>query len=1083
MIRFPIIPLISISACALLLGACSRSTETAESTKTTDIKEDPESKLPDKVTFNAHIRPIFSDTCFACHGFDAKHREAGLRLDTPEGAYAALKDNQSGLHAIAPGDPEQSAIWQRLVTDDPEEIMPPPDFHKPISDYQKQLVKRWITQGAEYQEHWAYTAIKQPPVPAAIQHPDKVANSIDPFILKKLEEEGISPTPRANKATLLRRLSLDLTGIAPTPEELEAYLSDDSPNVYEKQVDRLLASPRYGERMAVQWLDVARYADTVGLHGDQYQNIFPYRDYVINAFNNNMPFDQFTIEQLAGDLLEKPTEQQSIATGFIRLAQMTREGGAQPKEYLAKYASDRVRAIGAAWLGQTTGCAECHDHKFDPISAKDFYSLSAFFKDVKEWGVYTQYKSSPNPDLKGFNNQSPFPPEILIESPSYLARIHSMQNKAYRQQASHATLDEDWVTETRGLLKHHPDGWSPAKISKVEIKKGTPHRILDDSSLLLTGPTTKPKIVAKPAPKKKGQKRPPATSYEEITLTLSPPIGQATAIQVELLPHKENGGFLGRTKDGLFSLIKPTFSLNSGGETKPVDVQWAQADHYYIPGNIYENGFRPLGLPAVWKTGKFRFTLPDDIAKHPHTALFILKSPIIFAEGDTLQVTLKSDDIGRVRISTTQFPEPPVGQAALTPELLSAFNNPQTDRSIDQTDLIRGAWALAHLAPSKLSPGWPALQKTIREGRGAITRSMIALSIPEKEIPVTRILPRGDWQNESGPIVEPAVPHFLPQPPDAGDRRLNRLDLAKWLVADNNPLTARHTMNRLWKQFYGKGISNILDDLGSQGEWPSHPELIDWLANEFRTSGWDIKHMVKLMVMSNTYQQKAAVRDDLYEIDPYNRLLAQQSARRLDAEFIRDNALAIAGLLETDYVGGPSVYPYQPAGYYAPLQFPDRKYVPDTTGGQYRRSVYMHWQRTFLHPMLANFDAPSREECVADRLQSNSPLQALTLLNDPAAVEMARSFAADLINSESSNSDRITRAYQRALSRSPSQQESDSMLQFITAQQKHYLNKPADATALIKGIGLPDQSSASELAAWTQACRVLFNLHETITRY
>lgn len=1071
--------LITLFAAALLCGACSK---VDDKKNTTEPSSETTTSLPEKVTFNAHIRPIFSDTCFACHGFDENTREADLRLDTAEGAYAALKDNPD-LNAIVPGNPEDSAIWHRLVTNDPEDIMPPPEFHKPISDHQKALIKRWIEQGAEYQEHWAYVPIEDPEVPALTQHSDKVANPIDAFVLNKLEELGIDPTPRADKATLLRRLSLDLIGIPPTQEELTAFLNDSSPDAYEKQVERLLTSPRYGERMAVHWLDVARYADTVGLHGDQIQNIFPYRDYVINAFNDNMPFDQFTIEQLAGDLLENPTEEQWIATGFVRLAQMTREGGAQPKEYLAKYASDRVRAVGAAWLGQTTGCAECHDHKFDPISAKDFYSLSAFFKDFKEWGVYTHYSSSPNPDLQGFNNESPFPPEILIESPSYLARTHWMLNKAYRKHASYTKLDEAWVNLSREFLKANPTGWATAKIATVETQLNTPHKTLDDSSLLLTGTATGEAPEMKPIQRKKNKDLPKPATNEIITLTVEPTPGHTTAIQVEVLPHEANKGFLGRSADGLFTMLKPTFQLKSGKKLEAIATEWEQADHYYIKGNIYQQGYRPLRLPNIWQTGKFRFTLPEDITQQPHTAQFILKTPITFEKGDQLVVTISSDDVGRVRVSTTPFAEPIVGQAAVTPELVDAINTPADQRTIDQNDLIQGAAALSLLHSTELSSSWPALRDSIRAGRGGITRSLIALPIPEDQIPVTRVLPRGDWQNETGEIVEPAVPHFLPQPPDAGKRRLNRLDLAKWLVADNNPLTSRHTMNRLWKQFFGKGLSNVLDDLGSQGEWPSHPELLDWLAHEFRSNNWDMKRMVKMMVMSNTYQQQAAARNDLYDIDPYNRLLAQQSARRLDAEFIRDNALFISGLLETDYLGGPSVFPYQPEGYYAPLQFPNRTYMPDTTGGQYRRSVYMHWQRTFLHPMLANFDAPSREECAADRLQSNSPLQALTLMNDPAAVEMAVAFANQLITTESEDQARLTKAYQRALARDPKPEELDSMMQFINEQKAHYAEKSDDAKKLITNTTPPETSTPEELAAWTQACRVLLNLHEVITRY
>lgn len=1044
---------------SLLLGliACSRQDEPAPKGSATDSSSP---SLPAKVTFNAHIRPIFSDTCFSCHGFDAKHRKADLRLDTPEGAYAKLKDSED--IAIVPGKPEESAVWLRVISNDPEALMPPPDFHKPLSERQKQLIKRWIEQGAVYEQHWAYAPIRKPAIPQLEKHASAVANPIDAFILKRLEQERIGPSPAADRATLLRRLSLDLIGLPPTPEELAAFLNDKSPDAYEKQVDRLLASPHYGERMAVQWLDVVRYADTVGLHGDQNQHIFPYRDYVIRAFNDNLPFDRFTIEQLAGDLLENPTDEQRIASGFIRLSQMTREGGAQPKEYLAKYASDRVRAIGAAWLGQTTGCAECHDHKFDPISTRDFYSLSAFFKDFKQWGVYSPYNSSPNPDIPGFNNESPFPPEIIIESPTALARIHELQTDACLKQAAIGQIDETWIRSIRSLIQQHPDAWSPGTMTAAKSAKATPAKTLDDQSLLLTG-------------------RP--QDGDIIDITIDPADGRVHTIRLELLPHEANDGNLGRSENGGFSVKTPQFSLIRNGKPSAIEIAWAQADHYKTKNNEYDNGFQPLPLPKEWQTGNFPWTLPDNFQKRPHTAVFILKSPVDIQAGDQLLASIPSGDIGRLRISTTPFVEAIAGQPAAAPELLAAFQTNPDQRSPHQTDLLRGAWALQHAADNKLTADWPAIRKSIRDLRSGITRSLISLPIPKEEIPVTRVLPRGDWQNETGAIVEPAVPSFLPQPADAGKRRLNRLDLARWLVSKDNPLTARHTMNRLWKQFFGKGISNVLDDLGSQGEWPSHPELLDWLAATFRDEGWDVKRMVKLVVMSNTYRQQSAHREELRDIDPYNRLLAEQSARRLDAEFIRDNALAASGMLKAKNIGGPSVFPYQPPGYYAALQFPDRDYIPDTTGGQFRRSVYMHWQRTFLHPMLANFDAPSREECAADRLQSNSPLQALTLLNDPAAVEIARSFALDLLKHHDNDTDRIKRAYLRTLSREPEKAELESMLAFLQQQNATYQNQPKDLQTLLAGTSLPKDVPASHAAAWVQTCRALLNLHETITRY
>ncbi|MGB0991818.1 MAG: PSD1 and planctomycete cytochrome C domain-containing protein [Akkermansiaceae bacterium] len=1052
----------ALAIIAVVSPACRKQTaEEIEASQVTDTASiDERSAIPDTVTFNAHIRPIFSNKCYACHGFDKNTREADLRLDTEEGAYAKLKE--SDKFAIVPGDPENSDVWQRITTADDEQVMPPVKFHKPLDATEKAMIKRWIEQGAKYENHWAYNPIKNPPVPTLEEHADFVANPIDHFILARLEAKGIAPAKVAGKRTLLRRLSLDLTGLPPTIDEMEVFLKDNSADAYEKQVNRLLASPRYGERMAVAWLDVARYSDTVGFHGDQNQHIFPYRDYVIKAFNDNKPFDKFTIEQLAGDLLENPSDEQRIATGFVRLSQMTREGGAQPGEYLAKYASDRVRAVGGAWLGQTTGCAECHDHKFDPITAKDFYALSAFFKDFKQWGVYTNYRYTPNPDLAGFNNEYPFPPEIVVKNNALMEKLKHLRRQAHRMNVERAKPSYSWEAETSEYLKKFPTGWATASAQVVTSRKNTSSTLLQDASVLLTGAAKK---------------------EDMITLEFAPEPGHLTALQMEVLPHAKNQGFHGRGKGGTFALVKPTFELVKAQQPEPSNlaIAWAQADFYLPEG--YRSGYAPIAFPKIWRTGNLRWSLPNDFQKRKHAAVFILKSPITIAQGDRIRVMLKTSDLGRFRILTTRFGEAIAGQPAVVPELLTSLNTEAAKRSEAQKSLVKGTWSLAHLPSTQLDPSWPTLQKSIRNCRSGVAKSLIALTIPEKEIPVTRILPRGDWQNHSGEIVQPAVLHFLPQPKDAGKRRLTRLDLANWIVSDTNPLTARHVMNRYWKQFFGNGISNVLDDLGSQGEWPSHPDLLDWLAYEFRSNGWDTKKMIKLMVMSHTYRQESGTRSDLKDIDPYNRLLAGQSARRLDAEFIRDNGLAISGLLETDYTGGPSVFPYQPPGYYAPLQFPNRRYTQDTDGGEYRRGVYMHWQRTFLHPMLANFDAPSREECSADRLQSNSPLQALTLLNDPAAVGMAKAFAQRALSQQVSLDDRVSYVFQRALSRPPNKKEKESITKFYQTQLKHYRETPDDLKKLLVSVTPPKGAKPEEFAAWIQTCRVLLNLHETITRY
>ncbi len=999
--------------------------------------------LPESVTFNAHIRPIFSDTCFACHGFDAKTREADLRLDTEEGAYAKLKDSEQ--RAIVPGKPEQSAILNRIFATDPEEIMPPGDFHKVLTDHQKLLVRAWIEQGAKYEQHWAFTPVVKPAVPAVTQRADEVVNPIDSFVLARLESDQIEPSPLAGKANLLRRLSLDLTGLPPSPAELDSFLADASPDAYAKQVERVLASRHYGERMAVPWLDVVRFSDTVGYHGDQNVRVFPYRDYVIKAFNDNKPFDQFTTEQLAGDLLPNATDEQRIATGFLRLNLMTREGGAQAKEYLAKSMGDRVRAVGAAWLGLTTGCAECHDHKFDPITAKDFYSLGAFFADVRQWGVYADYPYTANPDLAGFQNNYPFPPEIYAKNAAVEDHLRELQKSAVTVLAplkneNSAAASQQWSDQSASFLTANPTGWAALVPGEITTVKGTPHEVAPDQSIVFTGPPLKDEIV---------------------TLNFPLPNQAIRAIRFEALPDAKNAGKVGRQENGKFS-VTPTFAIAS----EPLKIAWSQADRR-TPLK-YDNGDNSPLLEPEWRSAPAVWEDPQDAASLPHHALYHLAETLPAAEGRFLQVTLASADIGKVRFSITPFGDAVPGQDSA----------PRGD--------LAAAWVQSTMPDADLPEAYRKLRESIIACRAGYAHSVVAQAVPADKILKTHILPRGAWMNPAEE-VQPAVPGFLPHASVRTDgTRLTRLDLAKWLTDKENPLTARQFSNRLWKQFFGKGLSNVLDDIGNQGEWPSHPQLLDWLAVEFRESGWDVKHMVRLIVTSRTYRQASASRADLAEKDPANRLLAEQSARRLEAEFVRDNALSIAGLLNTRIVGGPSAKPYQPAGYYVNLNFPERDYHASTGGEQYRRGLYMHWQRTFMHPMLAGFDAPSREECTADRFQSNSPQQALTLLNDPSFVEAARGFALRVIREKpGTDEDRIRHAMKLALAREAKTEDIASLSKFLTTQREFYQTKPEDAVAFLK-TGLSDSGAGQdpvELAAWAQLCRVILNLHETITRY
>ncbi len=1175
-----------------------------------------EKRLPDEIRFNAHIRPIMSNTCFACHGPDEEENHSDLRLDSFEHAV-----DDGG--AIEPGAADASLIYQRMT--DEADPMPPADFRHQLSDYEKALFKKWIEQGAEYQQHWSYSPIVRPEVPTTAFDDRFVANPIDSFIADRLEFEGLEPSPRADKATLLRRLSLDLIGLPPTPDQLKRFLADDSPDAYRKQVERLLASPHFGERMASQWLDIVRFSDTVGFHGDQNHRIFPYRDYVINSLNSNKPFDEFTREQLAGDLLENPTEEQLVATGLVRLNMVTREGGAQSKEYLAKYAADRVRMLGTAWLGATTGCCECHNHKYDPFTIEDFYALGAFFDDIRQWGIYTSYGFTPNKDLQGFTNQSPFPPEMRFRSDSLMAQLAYLESQLTHAAAEKVSEDvfqsaefRDWFKQVAAAVEQNDDGWLPVHIVSVDSLKETPHEILNEGSVLFRGEAKPSDVVS--------------------VLAAIPEPLRFRAVRMEMLPDPANQNRVGRARDGRFGVslevsvqdvkpkplkpveVKPRYvrietdspkplslgevqvfarpfneqkniaangkvtqsSMAWQGEAKlavdeksennfgksasrtkgsgahwweldlgserdlakvivwgpaekgnatplkdcnvlllndkrqriwshhlkattpsaevtvsaeavpeytgePVKIAFGQADRFK-PAQ-YNSGRPGRFLEKRWQSGPIPWQLPRNETELKHTATFQLQRPTSIGSDELLNFRLNSKDIGRVRISVSPLVRFVAGLPAASSLLRSAIEshsnaNPLTN---EQRDALLSAWYLAVTPTDKLPGDIKVYRDQIADCRSGMAMTLVTQQAePEKRAHTSRVLPRGDWQDESMPPIRPATPGFLPGLPDAEGRTLNRLDLANWLTSDDNPLTARHYVNRLWKHFFGAGFSNQLDDLGNQGEWPSHPQLLDWMASEFRAT-WDVKRMIRLIVMSNTYQQQASVRSDLSEADPYNRLLSQQSARRLEAEAVRDNALAISGLLFKDYIGGPSVFPYQPDGHYDNIQFPNRSYTANAGAFQYRRGVYQHWQRTFLHPMLVNFDAPSRDECMAARNQSNSPQQALTLLNDPQFVEASNAFAHRLMTESPAAdfSSRLNAAFRQAVARDASDLEQETLKAFFDKQLNHYRTNPKEVDELLFKNGLfkpANKQNLDELAAWSQVCRVILNLHETITR-
>lgn len=825
------------------------------------------------ILFNRDVRPLLSENCFHCHGPDKNHREADLRLDVRQIAV--------DMGAIVPGDPDSSELIRRVESDDADERMPPAESHKSLTPQHIELLRRWIKDGALYQRHWAY----EPPVkPADVEG----AAAIDELVRRRLAAQGLQATVEADRRTLIRRLSFDLVGLPPRPEEVDAYINDSAPDAYQRLVERLLASPHFGERMAQGWLDAVRFADTIGYHSDNPHEVWPYRDYVIKSFNDNKPFDQFTVEQLAGDLLPGSSQEQRVASCFNRLLLTTQEGGAQPKDYEARMLTDRVRAVGAVWLGQTFGCCQCHDHKFDPMTQRDFYSLGAFFADIDE-------------PIIGVRE-----PGMLLPTAEQEAELTRLRNEALP-------------------LRRQYDATTPELLAAE-------------------------------------------TAWEKLVL--------------------------------------------------------AQLD--------YAARRQALG-PTV---------APAADANPPESA-----------------------------------------PAAATPpaEILDVFRLAAAQRTPEQQAAV-----LAHFKAQL--PEWAdlrnrmnAAEKAASDLENSLPRCMVSKSLAAPR--TVRILPRGNWMDESGPVVEPTLPGYLSQPA-ASNRRLTRLDLARWIAARDNPLTARVFVNRLWKQFFGIGISKTIDDLGSQGEWPTNPELLDWLACEFLDSGWDVKHLIRLMVTSHTYRQVSTASPEMLARDPENRLLARQSRFRLDAELVRDNALAISGLL-APAIGGPSVKPYQPNGYWENLNFPVRTYDADRGPNQYRRGLYTWWQRTFLHPSLLAFDAPSREECCADRPRSNIPQQALVLLNDPTYVEAARAFAARIIAEGGADPpSRVRWAWRQALDRAPRDEELSVATALFEKHRAELAADPASADLLIQ-VGQtppPEHVDHVELAAWTSVARLVLNLHETIVR-
>ncbi len=829
-------------------------------------------------SFNKDIRPILSDKCFACHGIDAAHRKGELRLDTQEGAFGKA---ESGAVAIKPGDPKGSELWVRINATDEDEIMPPPKSHKTISPAEKERIREWIEQGAKYQKHWAFEAPVKATPPATTGR-----NAVDAFIFDRLKREGLAPLPEADKSTLIRRASFALTGLPPSLADVDAFLADASPDAYEKVVDRLLASPQYGEEMARHWLDVARYGDTHGMHLDNERSMWLYRDWVVGAFNRNLPFSQFTIEQLAGDMLPNATNDQLIATGFNRNNVTTGEGGALDAEFVFRYAVDRTSTTVETWMGMTAGCAVCHDHKFDPLSQKEFYQLYAFFH------------SSADPAMDG---------NALLVSPT-LKIIAPERKKALAEKEALRTAAAKRLADTLKSLEYV----DPATLGDV---------------------------------------------------------------------------------------VDPDSSLS----------QWISKHE-----------------------GKDTKDLPAEVNK-------ILKKPATAKRSAEQTETLREHFLANV--------------------------NPKTK---------------AVIGPLKADVA--KLEKEVTEFDKALPASYIMRDLEKPRD--SFVMMRGAY-DKPGEKVSRDVPAAFPPLPNKD--KPTRLDLAKWLVADNHPLTARVTVNRFWQQFFGVGLVKTSGDFGSQGQPPSHPELLDWLAVDFRENGWDMKKLVRLFVTSATFRQSSDAPAAIWTRDPENRLHARGPRLRLDAEVVRDNALAVSGLLDLT-MGGRGVRPYQPPNIWEPVAYirsNTANYKADTGSALYRRSLYTFLKRTAPPPFMANFDAPSREQSCTMRERSNTPLQALQLMNDVQQIEAARVFAGKIITQGGATpAERITFAYRTALGRKPAPEE----IEIVSAAYKQHLTAyeqtPAEAAKFIRQgesapqAGIPEP----EFAAWTLIANLVLNLDETINR-
>ena len=1014
--------------------------------------------IPLKIEFNRDIRPIISENCFACHGPDKNKRKADLRLDLETGG--AFVDHKGHLPLVA-GNVAKSELFRRITAAGTDDLMPPADSNKKLSARQIELLRRWIEQGAAFQPLWSFIPPRRPELPE-VTDPAWCRNPIDRFILARLEAEHLKPSPEADKTTLVRRLYLDLLGLPPTPQQADEFLTDKDAGAYEKLVDRLLANPHYGERMALDWLDAARFADTHGYHIDAGRDMTAWREWVIDAFNHDMPYDQFTTKQLAGDLLPNATLDDKIASGFSRNNMVNFEGGAIPEEYHAAYIIDRVNTVSTVWLGLTMGCCQCHDHKFDPIQQKAYYQMYAFFNHVPENGLDGR---------KG--NAVPFIKTPTPEQKRQLDELAGAIEKASADlMAPSSELDAaqaEWERQIPG--QNDKVAWTEISPSSMKSAGGAKLELQDDKSILVSGPNPK------------------SDSYSVVAPT---GLSTITAIRLEALPEEHlKGNGPGRSDNGNIVLTGVRMKVTPAGEdaaAMTVKFRAASAD-------FSQDDF-PISNAIGSKRNSGWAIFPQ--VGVPHAAVFQVDQPIVADSGSVASITLDfrsnfaGHQLGHFRLSVTDAKNP-LGKEGLPTNVISILKVPADRRTPAQlVDLRRYFRENVSIAKKDVTAQLAALKKQ-QDAAEATERTTMVMEEMAKPRD-TFILLRGQY-DQHGEKVSPDVPKSLP--PMADGTPHDRLGLAEWLVSPSQPLTARVTVNRFWQTFFGTGIVKTAGDFGSQGEEPSSPALLDWLACEFRepadpkTAKWDVKAMVRLIVTSATYRQSSVATPDLLARDPENRLLARGSRIRLPAEFIRDQALAVSGLLDPE-IGGRSVSPYQPPGLWEELMsrsdgamWTAQVYNQDHGKDLYRRTMYTFWKRTSPPPSLSTFDAPDRETCNVHRSITNTPLQALVLMNDPTYVEASRKLAERMMKEAGAEADeRIAFAFHSATAREPTPQELAVLKKIYQAQLEVYQRDPAAAEQLLKVGESPRDSKLdpAELAAWTTVASVIFNLDETITR-